>query len=89
MRRAPDVATEEAFRLVRAMTFKNAAAGLEHGGGKSVIFADPKMPLSDKEPLIRAIIRAAASSAWTRRSTSRAISESRRHGRMSSTSTMW
>jgi glutamate dehydrogenase (NAD(P)+) len=28
---APDVSTEEAFRLARAMTFKNAAAGLPHG----------------------------------------------------------
>src|SRR6516162_2245667 len=52
VRIAPDVSTEEAFRLARAMTFKNAAAGLPHGGGKSVIFADPKMPLSDKERLI-------------------------------------
>jgi glutamate dehydrogenase (NAD(P)+) len=54
VRMAPDVSTEEAFRLARAMTFKNAAAGLPHGGGKSVIFADPKMRLSDKERLIRA-----------------------------------
>ena len=35
------------------MTFKNATASLPHGGGKSVIFADPKMPLSEKERLIR------------------------------------
>jgi glutamate dehydrogenase/leucine dehydrogenase len=54
VRIAPDVSTEEAFRLARAMTFKNAAAGLPHGGGKSVIFADPWMRLSDKERLIRA-----------------------------------
>jgi glutamate dehydrogenase (NAD(P)+) len=54
VRIAPDVTTEEAFRLSRAMTFKNAAAGLPHGGGKSVIVADPKMPLRDKERLIRA-----------------------------------
>jgi len=53
VRMAPNVSTEEAFRLARAMTFKNAAAGLPHGGGKSVIFADPKMQLSDKERLIR------------------------------------
>ena len=55
---ASDVSTEEAFRLARAMTFKNAAAGLPHGGGKSVIFADPKMPLRDKERLIRAFAAA-------------------------------
>jgi len=41
VRMASDVSTEEAYRLARAMTFKNAAAGLPHGGGKSVIFADP------------------------------------------------
>ena len=58
VRMAPDVSTEEAFRLARAMTFKNAAAGLPHGGGKSVIFADPKMPLHDKERLIRAFAAA-------------------------------
>jgi len=57
---APDVSTEEALRLARAMTFKNAAAGLSHGGGKSVIFADPKMPLSDKERLIRGFAAAIA-----------------------------
>lgn len=58
IRMAPDVSTEEAFRLARAMTLKNAAAGLAHGGGKSVIFADPKMPLGEKEKQIRAFARA-------------------------------
>jgi glutamate dehydrogenase (NAD(P)+) len=53
VRMAPDVTAEEACRLARAMTLKNAAAGLPHGGGKSVIFADPKMPSRDKEQLIR------------------------------------
>ncbi len=53
-RMAPDVSLEECFRLARAMTLKNAAAGLPHGGGKSVIFADPKMAVQDKEDLIRA-----------------------------------
>jgi hypothetical protein len=32
VRMAPDVSTEEAFRLARAMTFKNAAAGLPARG---------------------------------------------------------
>jgi len=54
VRMAPDVSAEEAFRLARAMTLKNAAAGLPHGGGKSVIFGDPKMPSDRKEALIRA-----------------------------------
>ncbi len=54
VRMAPDVTTEEAFRLARTMTFKNAAAGLPHGGEKSVIVGDPKMPLPQKEQVIRA-----------------------------------
>lgn len=57
-RMAPDVSLEECFRLARAMTFKNAAAGLPHGGGKSVIFADPAMVPEKKEELIRAFGRA-------------------------------
>jgi len=53
LRMAPDVSVEECVRLARAMTLKNAAAGLPHGGGKSVLFADPKMPRDRKEQLIR------------------------------------
>lgn len=54
IRMAADVTTEECLRLARAMTFKNAAAGLPHGGGKAVICADPKMKKQDKEALVRA-----------------------------------
>ena len=54
VRMAPDVSVEECVRLARAMTLKNAAAGLPHGGGKSVIFGDPRMPPADKERVIRA-----------------------------------
>lgn len=54
VRMAPDVSAEEAFRLARAMTLKNAAAGLPHGGGKSVILGDPKVTHDRKEQLIRA-----------------------------------
>lgn len=60
VRMAPDVTTEECFGLARAMTLKNAAAGLRHGGGKSVIAADPAMPMADKERLIRAFAHAIA-----------------------------
>jgi glutamate dehydrogenase (NAD(P)+) len=60
VRMAPDVSAEEAFRLARAMTLKNAAAGLAHGGGKSVIFADPKMDATAKERLIRSFAAAIA-----------------------------
>jgi len=54
-RMATDVSTEECFRLARAMTLKNSAAGLRHGGGKSVIRGDPKMPHEQKEQIIRAL----------------------------------
>jgi glutamate dehydrogenase (NAD(P)+) len=58
VRMAPDVGVEECFRLARAMTFKNAACGLRHGGAKSVIFGEPTMPLHEKERLIRAFAKA-------------------------------
>jgi glutamate dehydrogenase (NAD(P)+) len=58
VRMAPDVSTEECARLARAMTLKNAAAGLPHGGGKAVLFGDPKMPKADKEVLIRGMANA-------------------------------
>jgi glutamate dehydrogenase (NAD(P)+) len=40
------------------MTLKNAAAGLPHGGGKVVVFGDPKMPRPQKEVLIRGLAKA-------------------------------
>jgi len=58
LRIAPDVSLGECARLARAMTLKNAAAGLAHGGGKSVLVADPKMPRASKEQLIRAFASA-------------------------------
>jgi glutamate dehydrogenase (NAD(P)+) len=54
LRMDPEVCTEECFRLARTMTLKNTAADLPHGGGKSVIYGDPKMPKKEKEELIRA-----------------------------------
>ncbi|RMF37043.1 MAG: Glu/Leu/Phe/Val dehydrogenase [Alphaproteobacteria bacterium] len=60
VRMAPDVTLEECARLARAMTLKNAAAGLPHGGGKSVIAADPAMPETGKQALIRAFASAIA-----------------------------
>ncbi len=54
VRMAPDVSAEEAFRLARAMTLKNAAAGLPHGGAKAVIAADPSRPEPAKRQLMRA-----------------------------------
>jgi glutamate dehydrogenase (NAD(P)+) len=58
LRMAPDVSTEECVRLARAMTLKNAAAGLPHGGGKSVLVGDPHGPREHKERLIRAFAAA-------------------------------
>lgn len=58
LRMAPDVKVEECCRLDRAMTFKNAAAGLAHDGGKSVLVGDPHMPLDKKEYIIRAFAHA-------------------------------
>jgi glutamate dehydrogenase (NAD(P)+) len=55
IRMAVDVSLEEVFRLARAMTLKNAAAGLAHGGGKAGIVADPKTV--DKQRLVRAFAR--------------------------------
>jgi glutamate dehydrogenase (NAD(P)+) len=58
LRMAPDVGTQECLRLARAMTLKNAAAGLAHGGGKSVMIGDPRMPAERKQGLIRAFAHA-------------------------------
>ncbi|AKB35710.1 Glutamate dehydrogenase 2 [Methanosarcina siciliae C2J] len=58
VRIAPDVSTEECFRLARAMTLKNAAADLPYGGGKVVIYGDPKMPLEKKSQILRALASA-------------------------------
>jgi len=58
VRMAPDVGVVEVARLARAMTFKNAAAGLPHGGGKGGIVADPAMDPVRKERLVRAFGRA-------------------------------
>jgi glutamate dehydrogenase (NAD(P)+) len=55
IRMAPDVSIEECMRLARTITLKTAAAGLSHGGGKTVVYADPKIPRPEKERLIRAL----------------------------------
>lgn len=57
IRMSPDVTVEEVARLARAMTLKNAAAGLPHGGGKAGIVADPGRPPAEKEALLRAFAR--------------------------------
>lgn len=47
--KSPDEALTDALRLSRGMTYKNALAGLDHGGGKSVIIADSH---KDKSPAL-------------------------------------
>lgn len=46
---SPGHAYADALRLSRAMTYKNALAGLPHGGGKGVILADSSSP---KDPAV-------------------------------------
>ena len=46
-------AVEDALRLARGMTYKYAAAGVNLGGGKSVIIGDPRR--KDREPVFRAL----------------------------------
>lgn len=59
IRMTPTVNTNEVFRLARAMTWKNALAGIPHGGGKSGIVADPrKISIEHKEVLVRQFARA-------------------------------
>ncbi|MBA4600931.1 Leu/Phe/Val dehydrogenase [Thermoactinomyces mirandus] len=41
-------AIEDALRLGRGMTYKNAAAGLNLGGGKTVVIGDPKKDKSEE-----------------------------------------
>ena len=53
IRMAPDVSIGEVARLARAMTLKNAAAGLPHGGGKAGIVGDPSVPKAKKETIVR------------------------------------
>ena len=58
LRMAADVSLEECARLARTMTLKNAAAGLAHGGGKSVLIGDPRIPREKKERVIRTFAHA-------------------------------
>lgn len=53
-----DVTASEVARLARAMTVKNAVAGLPHGGGKAGIAAPPDLPPARHERVMRAFARA-------------------------------
>ena len=52
-------ALADVLELSRAMAYKNALAGLDHGGGKAVIIGDPRRDKT--EPLLRAYGRFVAS----------------------------
>ena len=58
VRLADDVTVEEVARLARAMTLKNAAAGLPHGGAKAGIVAHSHLDPVKKEALVRAFAQA-------------------------------
>ena len=54
VRVGPTVTPAEVARLARAMTLKNAAAGLSHGGGKAGIRTTGPLSDRDREAVIRA-----------------------------------
>ena len=59
IRMTKSVTVTEVFRLARAMTWKNALAGIPHGGGKSGIIADPgSLTESQYEDAVRGFGRA-------------------------------
>ncbi len=59
IRMTPTVSVEEVSRLARAMTWKNALAGLPFGGAKAGIVADPKtITKEQKKEIIQAFSRA-------------------------------
>ncbi len=55
VRISPSVSLLEVARLARTMTMKSAISGLDHGGGKAGIIADPKQ--QNIEQLVRAFAR--------------------------------
>lgn len=55
VRMAPNVSTEEVFRLARAMTLKNAAAGIPYGGAKSALLAEPDV--ADRDEMLKVYAR--------------------------------
>jgi len=57
VRMRPEITAGEVARLARAMTVKNALAGLPHGGGKAGIAA-PGLAAADHERVMRAFARA-------------------------------
>lgn len=57
--RSDDDAVEDALNLARGMSYKNALAGLDHGGGKAVIIGDPAVAKTPE--LLRAYGRFVAS----------------------------
>ena len=71
----------DALRLSRAMTYKNALAGLDHGGGKGVILADSRAHKASGDALLHAYGRLVASLDGRLRHRRRRRHDGRRHGR--------
>jgi glutamate dehydrogenase/leucine dehydrogenase len=58
VRMTPTVDATEVAGLARAMTLKNAVAGLPYGGAKAGVVADPGMVATERERVIRAFAAA-------------------------------
>ncbi len=58
VRMRSDITAGEVARLARAMTVKNALAGLPHGGGKSGIVSTPDLTPAEHERVMRSFARA-------------------------------
>ncbi len=63
VRLAPDITAQEVYGLASAMTFKNAAARLPIGGGKSGLLADPRY-YAERPEEKAALITAFAEALW-------------------------
>lgn len=55
VRMAPNVTTAEVFRLARAMTLKNAAAGIPYGGAKSALLTESDVV--DRDEMLKVYAR--------------------------------
>jgi leucine dehydrogenase len=53
---APEDGALDVLRLARAMTYKNAFAGLDYGGGKTVVLRDPAMDPARAFPALGEVI---------------------------------
>ncbi|MCK4319398.1 Glu/Leu/Phe/Val dehydrogenase [Candidatus Micrarchaeota archaeon] len=57
IRMVPDLTVEEVMGLARAMTWKNAMAGIPFGGAKGGIRANPRDPNLNKQEIVKAFAK--------------------------------